>query len=101
MFWGKLCGQKACATATISLEKIVIYSVLAFWSKSFGKKALTSVAAWVENTVIYSVLEQVAWQEGLSHCFHMGRKRCNLQCFVLICFAKRLLQLLQYRLKTL
>ena len=52
-----------------------------FWSKSFGKKALTTVAAWVENTVIYSVLEQVVWQEGFNHCYSMGRKRYNLQCF--------------------
>ena len=46
MFWGKLFGQKACTTATISLE----------------------------NTVIYSVLDQIVWQEGLNHCYYMGKK---------------------------
>ena len=52
-----------------------------FWGKSFGKKAGAIVKAWVENTAIFSVLEQVVSQEGLKHCFNMGGKHCNLQCF--------------------
>ena len=46
-----------------------------------GRKAGAIVKAWVENAVIYSVLEQVVWQQGLNHCYYMGKKHCNLHCF--------------------
>ena len=57
-----------------------------FWNKLFGKKAWALAATLPENTIIYSVLELVVWQEGLNHCFNMGRKHCNLQCFGAVFF---------------
>ena len=45
---------------------------------------------------IFSVLEQVVWQEGLNHCYYMGRKHYNLQYFGANRLAKRLEPLLQY-----
>ena len=50
---------------------------------------------WEENTVSYSILQQVVWQEGLNHCFSIGRKHCNLQCFGERCVARRLEPLLK------
>ena len=55
-----------------------------FWSKLFGQKTCTTTTISLENTAIYSVLEQVV----LNHCYYMGRKHCNLQCFGESCLAK-------------
>ena len=78
MFWNTLLGQKAWAIVVIWVEITVNYSVLeqVIWQEGLG-----SAATLPENTIIYSVLELVVWQEGLNHCFNMGRKHCNLQCF--------------------
>ena len=71
-----------------------------FWGKWLGKKARTIAATCVENTVIYSVLEQVVSQEDFNHCYSMGRKHCNIQCFGASCLARKLRSLLQYGWKT-
>ena len=44
---------------------------------------------------------QVVWQEGLNHCFNMGRKHCSFQCFGASCLARKLEPLLQHGSKTL
>ena len=56
-------------------------SFTVFLGKPCGQKAGAIVKAWVENIVIYSVLEQVVWQEGLKHCFSIGRKHCKFTVF--------------------
>ena len=126
MFWSKLFGHKACTIGIISIENTVIYNVLGQVVWPEGLRHCYNIArkdcnlqcfsvleqiVWPEdlnhryriekNTVIYSVLEQSAWQEDANHCFKMGRKHCNLQCFVANCLARRLEPWLQDGWKTL
>ena len=56
-------------------------------------------ADWLAPRLRHRWLGQVVWQEGLSHCYNIGREHCNLQCFGANRLARKLQPLRQYRVE--